>query len=198
MNTYRVLDQLESILRRSIRIPLTSFVTIDADRVLAILEKIRASFPEEIKQARYLTQENHRILKEAHVKAEALISDANQKAEAIIQEANFEAEAILVRARAEAEERVSTSEILRMANEQAEEITLRAEMSARETREGVDHYSRDVLSGLESELERLTSIVKNGKLKFEKPSAMEPDRFYTEIREPNRMHASGRHTQLAS
>lgn len=156
-STFRVLDQLESVIRKCARIPLTSQIFIDADRLLSILEKFRTSLPEELRQAHYLTQENHRILREAHEKGEAIVAEAAREAQAKVQE----------------------SEITRMAQEHAEELIAHARVEAKEVRdnadayakemrEGLEAYARDVLGGLETELERLASIVHNNKGKLER------------------------------
>lgn len=149
---------MESAIRRSPRIPLTSQIFIDADRLLSILEKLRASLPEELRQARYLTQENHRILREAHEKAESIVAEATLQAQQKVQE----------------------SEIHRIAKEEAQEIHLRAKSAAREMREGVESYAKDVLTGLEVELERLANIIRNGKEKLEK-SGQAPEELFKEI-----------------
>lgn len=152
------MDSLEAAVRRSVRIPLTSQILIDGDRILSILEKLRTSLPEEIRQARYLTQENHRILREAHEKAESIIATANEQAQQKLQE----------------------SAIVSAAKEVAEEIHARAKIAAKDTREGVESYARDVLTGLEAELERLAAIVKNGRIKLDK-AGQSPNEIFAEI-----------------
>ena len=146
MSTHRVLDQVEVAIRNSLHIPLTGLAVIDGDRVLSILERVRNTLPEELKQARYLTQENQRIIREAQEKADAILAEAEE----------------------EAARRVAESEILKVAREQAEELTRRAKRTAREMREEAEAYARDVLAGLECELDRLASIVRNGKSKLER------------------------------
>lgn len=146
MSTHRVLDQVEVAIRNALHIPLTGLAVIDGDRVLSILEKVRNTLPEELKQARYLTQENQRIIREAQEKADAILAEAEE----------------------EAARRVAESEILKVAREQAEELTRRAKRTAKEMREEAEAYARDVLAGLESELDRLAAIVRNGKSKLER------------------------------
>lgn len=149
MSTFRVLDQLEAILRRSLRIPLTGIILIDGERLLSILERVRISLPEELRQARYLTQENHRILREAQTKAEAIVATASE----------------------EAARRVEQSDIMKIAREQAEELNRRANQQAVEMREGVQAYARGILGALESELDRLTAVVRQSASKLEKTTS---------------------------
>jgi cell division septum initiation protein DivIVA len=141
MTTLKILDQIELALRNSFRIPFTGLALVDVERLLSTIEKLRHSFPEEVKQARYLTQENKRIIQEAQEKAEAILAEAEQTVE----------------------KKIAESEILRIARERADEMIKRAKQVALEIQDGASEYAKGVLSGLEAELERLTAVVRNAK-----------------------------------
>jgi vacuolar-type H+-ATPase subunit H len=146
MNTFEVLDRIESAVRNAFHIPFTGLAILDADRLLAIIERVRSMLPEELKQARYLTQENQRIIREAQEKAEAILEEAEQKAA----------------------QKVAENEITRRAEEQAKLLLEKARQKALEIRQSAEAYAHDILQGLQGELERLASIVGNGKVKLEK------------------------------
>ena len=132
---------METAVRKSSRIPLTNFIMIDSEKLLGILEKLRSSLPVEMKHARWVNKENQRILAEAHAKGENIIAES----------------------KAEAARLVATSEIVRQAKEQAAKLTEEAMESARTLQKQADEYAKGVLSGIETELTRITALVGKAK-----------------------------------
>lgn len=141
ISIFRVLDKMETAVRKSPRIPLTNQIMIDSEKLLGILEKMRTSLPEEMKQARWVNKENQRILAEAQAKGENIINEA----------------------KAEAARLVATSEIVRQAKEQAARVTEEAKELAQAMKKQADDYAKGVLSGIESELSRITALVGKAK-----------------------------------
>lgn len=197
MNTFRVLDQLEQIIRSNLHIPLTGLVFMDGEKVLAALEKVRASLPEELKHAQFLTQENQRILRESQEKAELLLKEAEEKAKKIAQEADERgkaiqktaeerADAMIKLAEEQAARKISESEIVKLAHEQASHLMQQAERASRETKDAADQYASQVLTKLEQELQRLVSVVRKGKEKLEedkRESSLIPDNPQDQLKE---------------
>ncbi len=210
MSIFKVLDQLEESIRGSFHIPFTGLAfLVDTDRIMAILEKVKASLPEELKQAQFITQENQRIIRESQEKAEALfktaeeksrnlLDEAKEKGEKIVleaeerarmiqKEAEQQTEAILKSAQDQALRKVSESEIVRLAHEQASRLIQQSEQASLKTKEAVEQYASDVLAKLEQELQRLVSVVKKGKERLEEsrheilPLSAESDDHFKEI-----------------
>ena len=55
-------------------VPLTDQVRIDREEIWEILDQMRATIPEEIKQARWIVKERQEMLAEAKREAERLVS----------------------------------------------------------------------------------------------------------------------------
>ena len=107
-----IVDDLMVHLHEAKTMPLSSSALVDRDDFLAMLEKLRASLPDELRAARWMVRER-----------EAFIARTNEKAREIID-----------KARAEADELVSDSSILTEAVEEANLLVRRAEGEARRFR----------------------------------------------------------------
>ncbi|MBI2266922.1 MAG: ATPase [Armatimonadetes bacterium] len=157
MSVFRALDKMEHTIKRSFRIPLLNLVFVEAETLLNLLEKMRSSLPEEMKQARWVSKENQRILQEAQEKANEILKEAREKANQL----------------------ATDSEIVHLAREKAAEITREARETARLVRIGADDYAKEVLSGIENELGRILSIIQRSREKLcesATPSGGEEDR----------------------
>ena len=53
MNIHEAIDRLEYLIGHSRQIPLTRTVVVDQEEVLACIDDLRLSLPDEIKQARW-------------------------------------------------------------------------------------------------------------------------------------------------
>lgn len=80
----------------------------------------------------------------------------------------------------EAQRKAEESEIVKIAREEALEMQAQAKLAAHEMREGVEGYAKDVLAGLEMELERLADIVRNGKEKLES-TGQAPEELFRQL-----------------
>ena len=69
MNIHEAVDRLEYLIAHSRQIPLTRTVVIDQEEVLACIDELRLSLPDEIKQARWTLQAQQRLLPEAQAEA---------------------------------------------------------------------------------------------------------------------------------
>jgi hypothetical protein len=57
MDLITALNELEELVENSSKVPLTHKVIIDEDRLLDLLDHIRTSLPEEVRQAKWILQE---------------------------------------------------------------------------------------------------------------------------------------------
>ena len=116
MIVYERLASIEKILEEAKKLPFSSKVMIDADEMSLLLKEIKVSLPEELKQARWISEERKKIITEAHVEADDIVTEAQEKVEehelvamakekaaGIVQNAASEAENLKVKAEAEAE-----------------------------------------------------------------------------------------------
>lgn len=153
----QLLKQLEELVENTRYIALLKLTYgLDHDEFFVLVNRIRASLPEDVKRASNLTRERDRIL-----------DTAREEANHIIEESRAEAGRILEEARLQAQRLVDQSEIVLMAKEQARQIVASAQEDARQIRRGADEYARDVLNNLEAVLAKAIGTIQRGKEKLE-------------------------------
>lgn len=141
MELYNALNELEEIIENSIKVPMTRRVLVDEDRLLDMLDRIRTTLPEEIRQAKWIIQEREKVLTETKKEAGRIMEDVQKQME----------------------RRVDESEISRLAKIKAEETIERAENIAREIRQGAREYADELLNELEKKIEGIISEIRDGR-----------------------------------
>src|SRR4030067_3840074 len=66
--------------------PMTDKVLIDRDEIYDLLDQMRATIPEEIKQARWIVKERQEMLQEAKEEAERILAEARDEAQRLASE----------------------------------------------------------------------------------------------------------------
>ncbi|MGI8575222.1 MAG: ATPase [Egibacteraceae bacterium] len=108
--------QLEQMLADARPVPLSASVMVSRAEIEAVLAELRASLPEELRQARWVIKERDEILAQAGRESEQTLADAKLEVERLVSE-----EEIAHRARREA------AGIIEEAQEQARVLRLEAE-----------------------------------------------------------------------
>jgi len=152
MDIQHLVDRLEQILADSRRIPMSSNLIVDEDRLFNVVDQMRVSIPEEVKRANRVESEKERILAQAHEEADRIRELAKQ----------------------EATELVRRDAIMASAQQRADTILERARREAEMMRAESDTYALDVLMKLEEDLLRSLSVVRNGMRKLEPEPMAEP------------------------
>ncbi len=140
MDILHLVDRLEALVEKARRLPLTSAILVDEGTFLDIIDQMRISIPEEVKQAKRLQQER----------------------EQVIAEAQEEGARIIAKAREDAARLVADHELRRQAQARAERIIEDAQRQAQSVAQGADDYALEVLSRLSQELAGLSTTVANG------------------------------------
>jgi fructose-specific phosphotransferase system component IIB len=78
MEILELLDKLDDLVHNAKTVPLTDQVRIDKQEIYDILDQMRVTIPEEIKQARWIVKERENMLAEAKTEAEQIRRDAGQ------------------------------------------------------------------------------------------------------------------------
>src|SRR6187200_1426888 len=112
MDVLVLIDKLDDLVHNAKAVPLTDQVRIDREEIYDILDQMRATIPEEIKQARWIVKERQEMLAEAKRETDRLLGEAREQA---VREA-------------------SQTEIVKIAERQAQDIVDEARRQARETR----------------------------------------------------------------
>jgi len=136
-----VLNDLEEVIENSSKIPLTKKILVDEERVLDLLDRVRTTLPEEIRQAKWILQEREKVLVDSQKEAARILEDAQRQ--------------VVIKA--------DDSEVARQAKTVAEEIVGKAEVVAREIREGARAYADDILKNLEDSLGKITEQINQGR-----------------------------------
>ena len=111
---------------------------VDVEKVRDIMDDIRLSMPQEIKQARAIVEDRGRIVDDANKEAEAIIKRAEERARAIVAE----------------------QAIVKAAQQKATEMLASAQAQSREMRATVTGYCENMLRRTEEQLAQSLTDVK--------------------------------------
>jgi hypothetical protein len=148
MSVYRVLDKLEAYVHEGTWLP-AGYRVLSEERLVELIEKIRASLPVEVGRAKVIAKDQDRVLRAAAEKAQAIVEEAATKQE----------------------ELVDQNEIVLRARTTADVVLREAEESARKIREGADRYAAQVLGEMEGRLSAAVGAVRKGRESLNRPVA---------------------------
>lgn len=164
---FDLLKMLELSIDESFPIIPGRYVVVKPKEIETLIDRIYASLPVEVQEARAFLRRKDELQMEAQQKAEKIIADAQAEADRKLSEADFikavEREGIRIRNQVQEE----CEELKRKALEDAENIRMQAADDALKTREGAEIYAEQVLTNLEKDLAQLQQIVKNGQVYME-------------------------------
>ena len=141
MDVLVLIDKLDDLVHNAKPVPLTDQVRVDREEIYDLLDQMRATIPEEIKQARWIVKERQEMLAEAKRESERIIKEARDQQTRL----------------------VSQEEITKQAERAAEEIVEDANARAREIRLGAEDYADEILNTLEVNLQKFTAAVQRGR-----------------------------------
>ena len=141
MDVLVLIDKLDDLIHNARPVPLTDQVRVDREEIYDLLDQMRATIPEEIKQARWIVKERQEMLEEAKRESERVIREARE------QQARL----------------VSDEEVTKQAERAADEIVEDARAREREIRLGAEDYADEILNTLEVNLQKFTAAVQRGR-----------------------------------
>jgi hypothetical protein len=141
MDVLVLIDKLDDLVHNSRPIPLTDQVRVDREEIYDILDQMRATIPEEIKQARWIVKERQEMLAEAKREAERIVKEARDQQTHLI----------------------SDEEVTKQAERAADEIVEDARTREREIRLGAEDYADEILNTLEVNLQKFLAAVQRGR-----------------------------------
>jgi vacuolar-type H+-ATPase subunit H len=151
MDIFARLDKLEGFIANSKRIPLSSSVALNEAEFYDLLDDIRATLPNELKQARLVSKERDRILGEAQRKEEELLAAAEKRADAMVQQTEIIKQAELERDHTIDEAQEESRRVIYDAEDVADRIFGELEASLIEVKDSTD----EILSRITSWREKL-------------------------------------------
>jgi F0F1-type ATP synthase membrane subunit b/b' len=140
MDILHLVDRLETMLSKGWRIPFTSNIVVQEDAFLDIIDQLRITIPDEVKQAKRLGAERERLIEQARQEADRIVASAHDKIEALVE----------------------SQEVVKQADQRARSTAEDAHRSAEQIRREADTYVVESLSNLEEELLQLITTVRNG------------------------------------
>ena len=154
MDILHLIDRLEALISGSRRIPLTTHIIVDEEAYLDIIDQLRISIPEELRESKRLLQERQRIISQSQEEAKRIVALAREEAAHLLDQ-----HAMVKDAQSRG----------RAAREQAQR-------EADAVQAGADEYAIQSLQRLETLLAPLLNEVRNGlaTLQQEPGSSEEP------------------------
>ncbi len=141
MDVLELIDKLDDLIHNARPVPLTDQVRIDRDAIFELLDEMRSTIPEEVKQARWIVKERQEMLAEARREADRMIAEARERAQ----------------------HEISEQEVVRQAEREAQDMLEAARQREREVRLGAEDYADEVLGTLEVNLGKFLQAVQRGR-----------------------------------
>jgi cell division septum initiation protein DivIVA len=135
-----LVERLESLIANGKKLPLTNNVVVDQEAALGLIDELRATVPEEVRQAKRINQDREHILERAGVEAERVVANAQEQAAFLIGERG----------------------LTEAAEEESRRIIAEAEATGAGIRAGADDYAASILNGLYDDLTRTLQSVQKG------------------------------------
>lgn len=138
MDIMILIDRIEELITSAKTVPLQpKKKMVDPDEIYELIDEIRADFPEDLKQARWIVKDRQEMMEAAEMEANRILEDARGQALILAGE----------------------QEVVRLADVRAAEIMDQARQMERETRLGAEDYADEVFANLEVNLGKwLTSV----------------------------------------
>lgn len=137
-----LLIRMEEAVSTARSVPFSDNCMVDREEMLLLLSMIREGLPSELKQARWLLQQNKQLIAEARKEAENIMRETESRMARMVDE----------------------HEITQQARQQAAEILDNAEQNSRQIRSGAMDYAKNILGTVEEDLtEMLVTLQRNKK-----------------------------------
>ncbi|TMK20326.1 MAG: hypothetical protein E6G68_04815 [Actinobacteria bacterium] len=137
----QLIELLEGVIREARSMPLSSSALVNRAEVLDLIEKLRASLPNEITRARSILRDGQDVLERA----------------------GEEAQRVLERARQERERLLSKTEIVQAAAREADRLVAEASSTAKRIRAEAEGYVESKLANFEVVLSKTLQAVERGR-----------------------------------
>lgn len=141
MDVFERLDRIEDFIVSSKHVPFSSSVMVNETELFELLDELRSSLPEELKQARWMVKEKQELIDESYKEAERIREEA----------------------RTERENLVAETEIIKQATADSERIMEDASNRAREVRLEAEDYADERLANLEVTCFKLLEVIKRAR-----------------------------------
>lgn len=136
----QLVDRLEELLDAGTRVPFSKRVVVDEEAFLNIIDQMRITIPQEIRQAREVQLERDKYIAQAHEEARRIIAQARE----------------------DAARQLDEHELRKVAESRSETILNHAQRDAARIRAGADEYAETKLHDLAQAVAHLQQVIDNG------------------------------------
>jgi F0F1-type ATP synthase membrane subunit b/b' len=143
-----LIDQLEGLIENAKSVPLSKQLRLDRSEIYGLLDEMRTTIPDEVKQARWMVKERQEALDEAKREASRILTEARDQA-----------------SRASGE-----MEVVRLAERRADELIADARRQRYSLLGEVDEWSDATLALLEANLENFLAAIRRGRERLQERS----------------------------
>jgi hypothetical protein len=144
---YHLIDRLERLMNESWQVPLSTYLVVNVDDCLDVIDQMRTAIPQEVRRGERIQQERERIIAQAEEEAERIVQLAREDAIKLAEE----------------------HEVILAAKQRAQTIVERAQREADTLKGEADEYAKGVLLALDDQLgvldgqiDALLNTVRNG------------------------------------
>jgi cell division septum initiation protein DivIVA len=147
MDVLMLIDKLDDLVHNAKQVRLRDRVRVDREEVYDILDQMRATIPDDVRQARWIVKERQEMLSAAQRKAQRMVAGAGERQTQLVRQ----------------------HELTRKAERAAEEILDGARAREREIRLGAEDYADEILDTLEVNLSRFIAVIRRGRERLQGP-----------------------------
>lgn len=137
MDIMEIIELMEETIDKAPSIPLSGKILLDKEEILDYIQEMRLSYPDEVKEAKWVKEERERIISEAEARADSMIKTAETKMLQMVDE----------------------NEITKQAQEYANSLVEEAKAQSTKLITDSDQYADDILGDIERRLEMLLKKV---------------------------------------
>lgn len=144
MDIMEIIELMEETVDKAPTVPLSGKILLDKDDILDYIQEMRLSYPDEVKEAKWVKEERQRIIQEAESRAESMIKTAEAKMIQMVDE----------------------NEITKQAQEYSAQLVEDAKAQSTKLITDSDQYADDILGDVERRLEMLLKKVSDDRNYF--------------------------------
>ena len=79
MDIMEIINLMEESIEKASVVPLSGKILIDKEEILDFIQEMRLSYPDEVKEAKWVKEERQKILNEAEGRADSMLKTAEAK-----------------------------------------------------------------------------------------------------------------------
>jgi vacuolar-type H+-ATPase subunit H len=144
MEAQAKLDEIAALVESAKSMPLSASVLVNKTEMLALLDELRATLPDELREAQWVIKDREEVIDGGRKEADRIIADAKTEAARL----------------------VSRTEVMQSATKEADRVLGEAKENARQMRLEVEDYVDSKLANFEVVLHKTLGAVERGRDKL--------------------------------